>query len=124
MMASRRPARRPPAAQTSNTAAARKNTVHLAAEQPHVLRLYITGATPASSRAVARVRQMCEEQLRGRYVLEVIDIYQLPERARDDQIIATPTLVRALPAPLRRFIGDLRGLASALFELTADEALA
>jgi circadian clock protein KaiB len=58
-------------------------------------------------RAIARVREICEEHLAGRYDLEVIDIYQLPALAKDEQIVATPTLVKVLPEPLRRFIGDL-----------------
>lgn len=72
-----------------------------------LLRLYVTGTTPISVRAIARVREICEEHLAGRYDLEVIDIYQLPALAKDEQIVATPTLVKVLPEPLRRFIGDL-----------------
>ncbi len=73
----------------------------------YVLRLYVAGLTARSSQAIERVRSICEEQLKGRYQLEVIDIYQLPALARGDQIIATPTLIQVLPAPLRRYIGDL-----------------
>ena len=76
-------------------------------EQGFVLRLYVTGATSRSSQAIERVRAICEEKLKGRYRLEVIDIYQLPALAKGDQIVATPTLIRVLPAPLRRYIGDL-----------------
>ncbi len=123
MMTTKKPARHGSAAPTPGRPA-RQKPAAVAVPQRHVLRLYITGATPASSRAVARVRQACEETIPGRYDLEVIDIYQRPARARDDQIIATPTLVRVLPAPVRRFIGDLRGLASALFDLTGDGAFA
>jgi len=82
-----------------------------------LLRLYVTGTTPASSRAIERVRTFCEEKLQGRYVLEVIDIYQMPALAKDQQIIATPTLIRVLPAPLRRFIGDLSRVEKVLFGL-------
>lgn len=71
------------------------------------LRLYISGSTPRSTRAVANVRNLCEEHLRGRYDLEVIDIYQQPEHAVFAQIIAAPTLIKQLPLPLRRFIGNL-----------------
>lgn len=81
----------------------------------HVLRLYVTGTTPASTRAIERVQAICEEHLAGRYDLEVIDIYQLPALAKDDQIIATPTLIKVLPAPLRRFIGDLSRVENVLF---------
>jgi circadian clock protein KaiB len=73
----------------------------------YVLRLYVTGVTRASAQAVERVRSLCEEKLAGRYELEVIDIYQLPALAKGEQIVATPTLVRVLPAPLRRYIGTL-----------------
>jgi circadian clock protein KaiB len=72
-----------------------------------VLRLYVAGMTPTSTRAVERVRAICDEYLAGRYDLEVIDIYQLPALARGHQIVATPTLIRLLPQPLRRYIGDL-----------------
>lgn len=73
----------------------------------YVLRLYVAGMTPTSARAVERVHAICDEHLAGRYDLEVIDIYQLPSLARGHQIVATPTLIRTLPAPLRRYIGDL-----------------
>lgn len=73
----------------------------------YVLRLYITGMTPRSSAAVAAIKAVCEEYLEGRYDLEVIDIYQHPVLAMDEQIIAAPTLVKKLPMPLRRLIGDL-----------------
>ncbi len=86
-------------------------------KQRYLLRLYITGTTPASSRAVEGVRRICEEHLHGRYELEVFDIYRMPALAKDEQIIATPTLVKVLPAPLRRFIGDLTKAESLLFGL-------
>ncbi len=73
----------------------------------YVLRLYVAGVSRASAHAVERVRTLCEEHLRGSYELEVIDIYQLPALARGEQIVATPTLVRVLPEPLRRYIGNL-----------------
>lgn len=73
----------------------------------YVLRLYVAGLTPASTAALTRLKALCEEYLRGRYDLEVIDIYQQPERAAEAQIVAVPTLVRVLPLPLRKFIGDL-----------------
>ena len=72
-----------------------------------VLRLYVTGTTARSTRAIANVRRICEEHLQNRYDLEVIDIYQQPMLAKGDQIIAAPTLVKSLPAPLRRLIGDM-----------------
>jgi len=73
----------------------------------YVLRLYVTGMTPKSTRAIANVQQLCDKYLEGCYELEVIDIYQQPKLARGEQIIATPTLIRKLPLPLRKFIGDM-----------------
>ena len=71
------------------------------------LRLYVTGTTARSTQAVANIRSLCEEYLHGKYNLEVIDIYQQPTEAVDEQIIAAPTLVKTLPKPPRRLIGDL-----------------
>jgi circadian clock protein KaiB len=73
----------------------------------YVLRLYVTGTTHRSTRAIEMARQICDTHLKGRHELEVIDLYQYPEAASREQIIAAPTLVRLLPAPLRRIIGDL-----------------
>lgn len=71
------------------------------------LRLFVTGSTPRSARAIANMRKICEENLGGQYDLEVVDVYENPEATRELQVIATPTLVKILPEPLRRFIGDL-----------------
>lgn len=76
----------------------------------YVLRLYIAGITPRSTQAVLNIRNLCEEYLRGRFDLEVIDIYQQPILAEGEQIIAAPTLIKKLPLPLRRFIGDLSNI--------------
>ena len=73
----------------------------------YVLRLYIAGLTPRSTKAIQNIRKICQEHLEGRYDLEVIDIYQHPTLAEGEQIIAAPTLIRKLPLPLRRFIGDI-----------------
>jgi circadian clock protein KaiB len=73
----------------------------------YVLRLYVAGATARSRQALLRVRRLCETELNGEYDLEVIDIYQQPILARDGQILATPTLVREFPRPVRRLIGNL-----------------
>ena len=73
----------------------------------YVLRLYIAGATPKSSQAITNIKHICEEHLKGRYELEVVDIYQQPVLAKGEQIIAVPTLVKKLPLPLRRFIGSM-----------------
>lgn len=77
-----------------------------------MLRLYVAGATARSRQALRRVHQLCELHLKNRYELEVIDVYQHPKQARDHQIVATPTLVRELPVPVRRFIGNLMNLAA------------
>jgi circadian clock protein KaiB len=73
----------------------------------YVLRLYVTGMTPRSALAIANIKEICEEHLKGRYDLQVIDIYQQPVLAEGDQIIGVPTLIKKLPLPLRRIIGDL-----------------
>jgi circadian clock protein KaiB len=73
----------------------------------YVLRLYVAGNTPRSQSAIENIHKICEEHLKGRYQLEVIDIYQQPSLARGEQIIAAPTLVKYLPLPLRKMIGDL-----------------
>lgn len=73
----------------------------------YVLRLYVTGTTRNSERAIVNIRKICEEHLRGRYDLEVVDISQQPTLAEGEQIIAAPTLIKKLPLPLRRFIGDM-----------------
>ena len=73
----------------------------------YVLRLYVTGMTPKSTQAVANVQKLCEEHLTGCYELKVIDLYQQPKLAKGEQIIATPTLIKKLPLPLRKLIGDM-----------------
>ena len=75
--------------------------------QIYVLRLYVAGINPRSSAAIRSIQEICEQHLNGRYDLEVFDIYKQPMLAKGEQIIAAPTLVRKLPQPLRRFIGDL-----------------
>ena len=72
-----------------------------------VLRLYVSGMTARSRQAVENIRSLCEEHLAGRYDLEIIDIYQQPALAKEGQVIAAPTLVKTLPPPLRRVIGDM-----------------
>lgn len=76
-------------------------------DQHYVLKLYIVSTTPNSLRAVANVRALCEEYLKDRFELEVIDISTKPELAKKEQLIGAPTLVKLLPLPLRRFIGDM-----------------
>ena len=72
-----------------------------------MLRLYVTGMSQNSRRAITNIKKICEEHLRGRYDLEVIDIYQQPTLAEGEQILAAPTLIKKLPLPLRRFIGNM-----------------
>ena len=96
-------------------AAARKGSATRAFEKAlaasrsgkYILRLYVAGATERSRQAVQRARQLCETELEGNFELEVIDVYQQPILARDGQIVATPTLVREFPRPVRRLIGNL-----------------
>lgn len=76
-------------------------------KQVYRLRLYVTGATPRSLQAIKNIKSICEEHLKGRYQLEVVDVYQQPVLAQGEQIIAAPTLVKYLPTPLRKFIGDM-----------------
>lgn len=83
----------------------------------HILRLFVAGATSRSLQTIVRIRQFCETELIGNYELEVIDIYQQPHLARDNQIVATPTLIKELPTPIRRFIGNLLITAGLFAEL-------
>lgn len=73
----------------------------------YVLRLYVTGMTPRSVRAVKNLQVICDEYLKDRYELEVVDIYQQPVLTKGEQIIAAPTLIKKLPLPMRRIIGDM-----------------
>lgn len=82
-----------------------------------VLRLYVAGSTPQSGRAIKNLKAICETHLRGRYVLTVVDLYAEPERAREDQIVVAPTLVRQAPLPIRRVVGDLANTARVLAAL-------
>ncbi len=76
-------------------------------KETYVLRLYITGMTPKSARAIANVKNLCTHYLQGRYTLKVIDICRQPRLATGEQIIAAPTLIKELPLPLRKLIGDM-----------------
>jgi circadian clock protein KaiB len=73
----------------------------------YLLQLFISGSTPRSVRAIRNIRALCEERLQGRYELKVIDVYQHPERLQAERVVVTPTLVKKLPLPLRKIIGDL-----------------
>lgn len=91
------------------------------ASDSYVLKLYVAGMTPRSSAAVRTLTRICRERLKGRYSLEVIDIYRQPALAKDEQIIAVPTLIKVLPQPLRRLIGDMADEKSVLFGLDIKE---
>src|ERR1051326_838301 len=73
----------------------------------YVLLLFVTGATPKSTRAILNVKRFCDEHLRDHYRLRIVDLYQQPDSARKEQIVAAPTLIKRLPLPLRRFVGDM-----------------
>jgi circadian clock protein KaiB len=75
--------------------------------EKYVLRLYVTGLTSRSTRAIKSVREVCEEHLAGHYELEIIDVYQTPARIMQDQVVAIPTLVKCTPAPMRLLVGDM-----------------
>lgn len=83
----------------------------------HVLKLYITGNTPRSERAIANLRRICEQDLKGKYEMKVINILEHPQLAEDEKIIATPTLIKELPPPIRRIIGDLSNTEKVLIGL-------
>ena len=86
-------------------------------DDKYLLRLYITGMTPNSRRAVENIKNICEQYLHGRYELMVIDIFQQPTLAEGEQIIAAPTLIKQLPHPLRRLIGDMSNTEKVLLGL-------
>lgn len=83
----------------------------------YTLKLYITGQTPKSQRAVENLHRICDQELRGHYEMQVIDVLEHPQLAEDERIIATPTLTKSLPPPLRRIIGDLSNTEKVLLGL-------
>lgn len=86
-------------------------------KETYVLRLFVSGSTLKSALAIENIKRICERHLKNRYELEVIDIYQQPDLAREEQIVAVPTLIKRTPPPLRRLIGDLSNLKKVLFGL-------
>jgi circadian clock protein KaiB len=90
----------------------------------YILRLYVTGMTPRSLRALKNLQTICDEYLKGRYDLEVIDIYQQPVLTKGEQIIAAPTLIKKLPLPMRRIIGDMSNRQRVLLGLDLIPSLA
>lgn len=83
----------------------------------YLLKLYVTGNTPRATQAIANLRRICEEELGDEYMLQIIDVLEHPQMAEDDRILATPTLIKRLPPPLRRVIGDLSDKEKVLFGL-------
>ena len=98
--------KKPSKKKKSSPAGKRKLGSH-SAQTKYVLRLYVSGSTSKSAQAVENIKLVCEKHLKNRYDLEVIDIYQQPQLARGEQIVAVPTLIKRLPHPLRRLIGDM-----------------
>jgi len=95
------------ASKTSRATRVSGNSPAARPKEKYFFRLYVAGATARSRQARRRADQICEAELKDNYVLEVIDVYQQPELARDNQIVATPTLFKESPLPVRRFIGIL-----------------
>jgi circadian clock protein KaiB len=91
-----------------------EETLEKSKDEVYVLRLYVSGASPKSSRAILNVKKMCEKRLAGRYELQVIDVYQKPTLAVGEQIIAVPTLLKKLPEPLQKLIGDMSNVEQVL----------
>jgi circadian clock protein KaiB len=90
-------------------------------EATYVLRLFITGATPNSIRAITNIRQICEDHLKGRYALEIVDVYQQQQLAEQEQLVALPLLIIKQPVPERRMIGDLSDTKKVLRGLGLEE---
>ena len=103
-----------------NAARAFEKALAILPKGKHILRLYVAGATDRSRQAVLRARQLCKTELKGNFELEVIDVYQQPILARDGQIVATPTLIREFPRPVRRLIGNLSSITHLFVGLDLD----
>jgi len=97
----------PPKKLTDDTISKLEKMAEEQGNEKYVLKLYVTGMTPRSMKAVMNIKEICEEHLRGRYELEIIDVFQQPVLAKGEQIIAAPTLIKKLPMPIRKFIGDM-----------------
>lgn len=87
----------------------------------YLLKLYVSGSSPQSVRAIYNLKKICEENLKGRYVLEIIDLYQKPEMTKEIDLIAAPTLIKNLPLPVRRVIGDMSNTDRVLVGLDVSE---
>ena len=110
------------ATKRSRATKAFERAVSVRAKGKYILRLYVAGASVRSRRAVLRARELCESELDGNFELEVIDVYQQPILARNGQIVATPTLVREFPRPVRRLIGNLSNTAGLFIGLDVNTA--
>ncbi len=84
-----------------------EDSLNMSDSRNYVLRLYVAGMTPRSTMAIANIRRICEENLKGRYQLEVFDVYQQPKLAKEAEIVVAPTLIKKLPLPLRTLVGDM-----------------
>jgi circadian clock protein KaiB len=87
-----------------------------------ILRLYVAGQTPRSIAALSNLKEICESQFKGKYKIEIIDLASSPEKARENQIFAIPTLVRQIPVPIRKIIGDLSDKQRVLVSLTQEDS--
>ncbi len=114
--------RKKSSAAEDSVSAFEKAAASASASARYVLRLYVTGTTPHSTRAIVNIRKICEQHLEGRYDLKIVDIARHPTLAEGEQIIAAPTLIKKLPLPLRRFIGDLSQTERILLGLDLREA--
>ncbi|MFI5256305.1 MAG: circadian clock KaiB family protein [Gemmatimonadales bacterium] len=92
------------------------------ADPKFVLTLYVTGSSPRAELAIANLRRICDQDLGGRYELHIVDVLEHPQAAEDEKILATPTLIKKLPLPLRRVIGDLSDKQKVLFGLEVNPA--
>ena len=117
MTTKRKPTRRTPKAGARRAAAKRKSRSAKRADDFYDLRLYVAGETSRSLAALANLRRICDEHLKGRFRIQVIDLLKKPQLAKGDQILALPTLVRRLPEPIRKLVGDLSDTERALVGL-------
>lgn len=101
---------------------AKRKKSRISRKLSYVLRLYVTGQTPRSLQSIENLQRLCEKHLPGRFSLEVIDIYQQPALAAEGQIIAAPTLIKAMPPPLRRLVGDFSDANRVVLGLDLQEA--
>jgi circadian clock protein KaiB len=107
---------------TGKKSAAKKRQPRSASSDFFILRLYIAGQTPNSVTAIANLKKLCEEKLQGKYRIEVVDLLEKPQLAKGDQIIAIPTLVRRLPPPVKKIIGNLSKTESVIVGLDLQPA--